>query len=172
MPINSQLTARLATTLRIIHRVEDSLLAVMLLTMILLATAQIFLRNLFDLGLTWEDPLLRIMLLWLGLLGALAASRDNKHITIDILTRLVHKRARNVVQIITSLFTAIVTAIIAWHALRFVIMEYHTQNLAVGGIAAWIFESIIPFAFTLISIRYLIHFGQHVITLSHRSETQ
>lgn len=172
MPANNSLAARLATTLRLIHRVEDGLLAIMLLTMIVLATAQIFLRNLFDLGLTWADPLLRIMLLWLGLLGALAASRDNKHITVDILTRLVHERMRTVVQIGTSLFTSVVTAIIAWHAVRFVIMEYHAQNLAVGGIPAWFFESIIPLAFAFISLRYLIHFVQHVMALSQRGKAK
>ena len=58
-----------------IHRVEDFVLALLLSAMILLASAQIFLRNLFDSSLSWGDPMLRILVLWVGLLGALAASR-------------------------------------------------------------------------------------------------
>ena len=41
-----------------IHRVEDFILALLLTAMILLASAQIVLRNLFDSSLFWGDPLL------------------------------------------------------------------------------------------------------------------
>ena len=48
--------------------------------MILLATTQILMRNLWDTGLAWADPSLRIAVLWVALLGALAATRDDNHI--------------------------------------------------------------------------------------------
>ena len=41
-----------------VHRVEDLLLALLLSAMILLASAQIFLRNFFDSSLSWGDPAL------------------------------------------------------------------------------------------------------------------
>jgi len=156
--IKSELTL-LPRVLNIIHRFEDSLLALLLLAMILLACTQIVLRNVFEISIVWADPLLRIMVLWSALIGALAASRENKHITIDLLTRLMKEKARRATRIFTSLFTAIVTGLIAYHASRFVIMEYETKNLVLG-IPAWIFEAIIPAAFALMCIRYLIHFVQ------------
>lgn len=168
---HNQLASRLATIVRTLHRIEDGVLAIMLLTMIVLATTQIFLRNVFDTGLTWADPLLRIMLLWLGLLGALAASRDNKHITIDILTRLLNNTGRNLVHLFTSLFTVSVCGIIAWHAGRFVRMEYAARTLAVGEIPIWIFELVIPVAFALIALRYLLQFVQHALALRRPGET-
>ena len=148
--------------LKIIHKIEDSLLALLLLAMLLLASSQIFLRNLFDIGFSWADPLLRVMVLWIGMLGALAASRDNKHITIDVLTRLMPATLRRLTHIFTSLFTAVVTGIIAYHAVRFVIMEYKSDSIAVAGMPAWLFEIIIPIAFGLITVRYLIHFYLHL----------
>ena len=39
------------------------------------------LRNFFSIGFAWGDGLTRLAVLWLGLLGALAASRDGRHIT-------------------------------------------------------------------------------------------
>ena len=54
---------------------EDSLMVILLSATILLAASQIVLRNLFDSGLIWADPTLRIMVLWLSLLGAIAATR-------------------------------------------------------------------------------------------------
>jgi TRAP-type C4-dicarboxylate transport system permease small subunit len=52
-----------------LHRAEDALLVVLLSTMIVLAGTQIILRNFLDSGFVWIDPLLRVLVLWLGLLG-------------------------------------------------------------------------------------------------------
>ena len=161
----SNTTGLVTRTLNIIHRLEDGLLAGLLLTMLLLASSQIFLRNLLDVGLVWADPLLRIMLLWLGLLGALAASRDNKHISIDVLTRLLPERLQLYSHLFTSLFTASVSGLIAYHSGRFVLSEFEEHTMAVAGVPAWCFEIIIPLAFALIALRYLLHFAQHVAEL-------
>ena len=157
--------ASIERTLKFIHYIEDGLLAVLLLSMLLLASSQIFLRNLLEVGVVWADPLLRIMVLWIGLLGALAASRDNKHIAIDALTRFMSTGARKLVHVFTSLFTVIVSGLIAYHSIRFELMEYETGNLAAAGVPAWLFEIIIPIAFSLITLRFSIHFIHHLRAL-------
>jgi len=168
---NNNAESLLVHILKLIHKIEDGILAVLLIVMLLLASSQIFLRNFLDIGFAWADPLLRIMVLWLGLLGALAASRDNKHITIDVLTRMMSPRARHATRIFTSLFTAIVTGIIAYHSVRFVVIEYQAGNIALSGIPAWQFEIILPIAFALISLRYVIHFVLHLRNMSRRVNT-
>ena len=70
--------------LRWLDRIENTLIGVLVLAMVLLADAQIVLRNLFDSGIDWADPLLRAMVLWTAMLGALAAARDDKHIGLDL----------------------------------------------------------------------------------------
>ena len=67
-----------------LHRFEIALLALVLISMVLIATLQIILRNFFDTGLIWIDPLLRTMLLWLGLLGAVAA-KHRKKVTLEVI---------------------------------------------------------------------------------------
>jgi TRAP-type C4-dicarboxylate transport system permease small subunit len=91
---------------RILHKVEDSLLVFILLSMIVLAFSQIVMRNLFGTGTIWLDPLLRIMVLWVGLLGALVATRQNKQIKIDILSRILPAGLKAASQIITRSFAA------------------------------------------------------------------
>jgi TRAP-type C4-dicarboxylate transport system permease small subunit len=159
MPASNQ-DSVIARTLNIIHLIEDGMLVGLLLIMLFLASSQILLRNLFEVGMVWADPLLRIFVLWLGLLGALAASRDNKHITIDVLTRLMPARVSMLTHIFTSLFTATVCGIIAYHSVRFVMQEYESATVSVAGLPAWIYEIIIPFAFALIGLRYLLRFSQ------------
>ena len=69
---------------------------------VVLAALQIVLRYGFDSGIAWADPLLRVLVLWLGLLGALAATRDRRHITIDVLSRMLPARAKAAADAATS----------------------------------------------------------------------
>ena len=163
--VNKQGASVVNRILTYIHRFEDGLLSLLLLSMIVLATTQIFIRNLFDSGIVWADPLLRVMVLWLGLMGALAASRENKHITIDVLNRLMTDKVRHVSRIFTALFTAIVTAIIAYHSTLFVLIERESNSIAFSNIPAWMLVIIIPITFAIMSVRNLIHIYQHCIAL-------
>ena len=144
--------------LRIIHAFEDALLAFMVAVMIFLAGSQILLRNLFDTGFAWADPVLRLLVLWVGLLGALAASRTDKHIAIDVFSRLLGPRTLAGARSITTLFTAAISGLIAYHGGRFVAMEREAGIIGVAGMPAWILESIIPVGFGLIAGRYLVLF--------------
>ncbi|MDJ0833635.1 MAG: TRAP transporter small permease [Gammaproteobacteria bacterium] len=144
-------------SLRFIHILEDSLLIGLLMSMILLASGQIILRNFFDTGFVWIDPLLRVLVLWTGLIGATIASRDNRHIRIDLVCRYLQKRLRLIIQVVVGLFTTVVCAIIAWYGAQWVQMDYQDQLVAFAGLPSWVMELIIPLAFALIALRYLFH---------------
>jgi TRAP-type C4-dicarboxylate transport system permease small subunit len=139
----------------LLPRIEEALLALLLGGMILLAALQIGLRSLLGTGLPWADPLLRVLVLWVGLLGAVTASREGRHITVDVVSRMLPARARAAAGVVTGLFTAGVAAALAWHGARFVASERQFGSMAFSGIPAWGLESVIPGAFALIAVRYL-----------------
>jgi TRAP-type C4-dicarboxylate transport system permease small subunit len=143
--------------LAVLHRIEDALLALIFAGLMILAFAQVILRNLFDEGLVWSDPVLRVMVLWVGLLAALVASRDDRHIAIDLLTRWVGERPRAVLGVLTAVFTAGVCALIAWHGARLVASDREAGIELSAGLPAWVFELIIPLSFGLIAVRYVVH---------------
>jgi TRAP-type C4-dicarboxylate transport system permease small subunit len=140
--------------LKLVHSVEDVALSLLLLLMIVLAPLQIALRNFFDLGLPWADPLIRVLVLWVGLLGAVSAARGNRHITIDVLNRLLPPRPQAMLSVVTSGFTVIVCCLLAYHGYRFVADEYEYGTHAFSDLPAWIFQTVIPFAFGAIAVRY------------------
>ena len=144
-----------AGLLGILHKIEDAFLALLLGVMVLLAPLQIFLRNFFDEGVTWGDPLLRVLVLWVGLLGAVSASRGDRHIAIDVFSRFVGPRLRLSLRIVTSLFTVFVCALVAYHSWQFVAMEREFESEAFSGMPAWIMQVVIPFAFAVMGVRYL-----------------
>ena len=139
---------------RIINLIEESLLALLLGVMIILATTQIFLRNIWGSGIDWSDPLLRVLVLWLGLLGAMAATRDGNHIKIDVLTKLLPASATRYLNAITNLVSSAICAIVSYHAGRFVIMEHEEGTIAFATIPSWVCEIIIPIGFGLMALRF------------------
>lgn len=142
--------------LRWLDRIETGLIALLVLAMVVLAGAQIVLRNFFDTGLEWADPLLRAMVLWTAMLGALAAARDDKHIGLDILAHFVHGKARRAIHLVTLLFAAGVAGLMAWHGYGLVMLDYG-GTATIAGIPQWMIEAIIPLGFGLIALRFLAH---------------
>ena len=143
-------------TQMILHRIEDGFLVGLLLLIIGMAVVQILLRNLLEGGIVWGDVLVRILVLWIGLFGAMVASRKGNHICIDAVTRYFPKRFRDLVRCITELFTAVVCSIMVYYSVQFVRMEFRDGGMAFDQVPAWVCEAVIPFAFAVIALRYFV----------------
>ncbi|MEN7342359.1 MAG: TRAP transporter small permease [Pseudomonadota bacterium] len=133
---------------------EDAALVLLLTAMIVLASGQIIMRNVFGDGFIWADEALRLMVLWLALAGAVAASRADKHISINVMSRFLPPKGRLFARVLTNLFTAVVCAFVAYHAWQFVSLSKEFEDELLGGLPAWWFQIVIPVAFALMSWRY------------------
>lgn len=141
---------------RFFSRVEDLLLATLLGAMIILAVGQIVQRNLFDNGFVWTDELLRVLVLWLTMVGSIIASRSDHHIRMDLLINLLSPVWQLRLKRLTYLITVLVCSGLAWASLRFVLMEIEFGSLLLGSYPAWWFQIILPIGFSLIAWRYLL----------------
>ncbi len=94
--------SRLTRVLGLLYRLEDLLIAALLTATMGLALFQIVLRNVMGTGIVWGDVLVRILVLWIGMAGAMAATRERKHISIDVLTRFLPSGLRRVVDSLTT----------------------------------------------------------------------
>lgn len=136
---------------------ETFFLLFFLLTAVFLASIQIFLRNFFDTGIVWADSALRILVLWIGMIGAMFASRNKKHIRIDVLSHYLPVHLRNNIWRITELITAIVCGIVAYYSIKFIQYEYADGTIAFANVPVWLCETIIPIAFSIMSLRYFVY---------------
>ena len=143
-------------SLRLLGMVEDTLLVALLAVMIGLAVWQIFLRNLMNTAVVWGDPLLRVLVLWVGFLGAVAAARDDRQINVDVAARFAGEPWRSRIRVLTDLFTCSVSGFLAWHALRFVKDAAAYGETAFGSVPLWLAGSVLPLAFGLLCLRYLL----------------
>lgn len=141
----------------VLRRLEDIALVTVLAAMILLAIGQVALRNVWGSGLAWADPLLRILVLWIALLGAMAATRDKNHISIDVLSKFLPGYLKKPAQFLTYMFTAGICALMAWQGERLVLLDYREATTAFASIPAWVCELILPFGFGIISLRFFLY---------------
>lgn len=145
-----------ARLLRGLHRAEDALLAALLGGLLLLALAQIGLRLFFGSGLEWAEPVGRIGVLWLALLGALGATRSKRHIGIDALPRILPPRWHRVAWALTQFATAIVCGLLAWYGWGMVGMEREVPATFVPGVPSWWPMLAFPAGFALMALRFLV----------------
>ncbi len=151
-----------------IQVVEDGLLVLMVLVMIVFAVAQILLRNFFDSGIIWGDSFVRVLVLWVGLFGAMVATRQKNHIQIDIVSRYVSDAKKRVIALYVDLFSALVSFFISWFGFFFVKDEFSYGELAFAKVPVWFCESLIVFAFAVMGIRFLFSFFVNVKKLKSK----
>lgn len=135
-------------------RIEQALLAVLVSGMVLLSALQIILRNFFRGGLLWAEPILGGSLLWITMLGALAATGRVKHITVDLVAHLLPPRPRRAVLAVTSLFAAAVCSFLVPASIRFVSLQKEMGVMATAAIPQWVLYLVVPACFILLAFRF------------------
>jgi len=139
-------------------RVEKFLIVVMLSVMILLAFLQIVLRNAFSTGISWGDPLVRYLVLWVGFIGASLATKEEKHITIEVFSRWFSANSAFCLKLLSQLISAVICGLLTVAGWTFVQNEAQMGEVAMLEIPIWIPQMIIPITFALMTLRFLINF--------------
>ena len=143
--------------LRAFHLAEDGLLVIFVLAMVGFSTVQILLRNFFDSGIPWISPLLGVLVLWVGLLGATVATRQRAHIKINVLSSYLPGRFKTGSQIATDMFSALISGVLAYYAVEFIKLDLDSTVTAFANVPVWLAELILPVSFSLIAARFFIH---------------
>jgi TRAP-type C4-dicarboxylate transport system permease small subunit len=141
----------------IIAKIELIILMVLLSLMVIISFTQVVLRNIFETGISWADPMLRYTVLWLAFIGASIATRENRHINIDVLTRLLSPKLKKIVSILTNLFALSVCLILLKSSIDFIKIEMQFPSEIFLGLKNWMLEIIIPIGFSMMSLRFLLN---------------
>lgn len=133
--------------------------------MMLLAVGQIVLREVFNTGFVWADELIKLMVLWLAMVGSIAACRENRHIRIDALSHVLPRLAVEVIRVLVDLFAAFICGLLAWQAWQYLQVEIEYQDTVLVNVPAWIAHIVMPAAFLLISFRFLVLVVKQIIEI-------
>lgn len=139
-----------------IGRLEKWLIAILLSTMVVVAFGQIILRNVFSTGLSWGEPLVRYLVLWVGFTGAALATREGKHITIELFSIMKKRQPHRFFTAVSHLSAAVICGFLGLAAVKFLRFEAQMGSATFFDVPVWLPELILPVTFALMTIRYLL----------------
>lgn len=142
---------------RLLARVEGFLLVSILIVMLFFASLQVILRNFFDTGIEWGDVFARHLVLWVGFFGATLATKEERHIRIDALAKVISKKWQPVVELLVTIFCIVTGTLLFSASYRFMLGERLAETTLFEGIPTWYFISIMPVGFAIITYRYFVH---------------
>ena len=138
-----------------LEKVESFLLTSILIAMIGLAFGQVVLRNFFHTGITWGDPLVRYLVLWVGFIGASVATKENGHLAMDLVSRFLPEKLRKPTAMFVDAASSFVCALLALAAYKSVlVVKEESASFLVPGVPTYWATLIVPIGFALMSLRF------------------
>ena len=140
-------------------KIETGGLCVIIAMMLGLAILKIVLRYGFQTSLAWSDVMLQHLTLWLCFFGAALATCERRHISIDVLSRILPEKITRWSNLIVDCLALIVVGILAYYGFDFLIDEQSSEAVLMGNIPLWWAKSIIPVGFVLIGLHLALQIG-------------
>lgn len=139
-------------------KIENFLLQLSLVSLLLFAFVQVFLRNFFDTAIAWGDVFNRLLVLWIGLFAATIGVKENKHLSLEILTKFLPDKAKPISDVFVNLFVIVVASALTSASWRFFQdqIEFESTDLLFQGVPKAYFTLIFPLGFGLITFRYVV----------------
>ena len=146
----------------VLEKIETVFLVFFLSIMVVFAFAQVVMRNVFGMGFLWGDPLVRQMVMWTGFVGAALAAGQERHISVDALTKFLPVRIKDAAAVLTNAFGAVVCFYLGSSAWRFVLDEQKSGQELFLSIPSWVGLMIIPIGYWLIGLHFVINMAVHL----------
>lgn len=151
----------------VLGRVEGALLVLFLTVMVVLTFLQIVLRAFHTYGhfqwansamgtIDWAEPLVRLLVLWVALLGASLITGENKHIKIDLMSEVLPARWLPYRDLVLSTACVVITALMTQASWSYVHMERSFGGSLFLGMPTWIGQIILPAGFFLMLCRFVL----------------
>ena len=142
-------------------KLEDFLLAVLMLSSASMIVIQIIARSVFDYSFVWAEEFVRYAIIWMVFIGAGVAVRSNRHISIDIIKNILPAKLACVVNILLAIVSGCAAALLFIYGKDLVLMmqKFGQLSPALEAPMYWFYLSI-PISGCLM----LIHLSLHIVT--------
>lgn len=141
----------------VVYRIERVLIVAALTVMALVVFLQVVLRF-WDQGFPWAEELARYLMIWAGFLGASIATRQRRHLKVDILSRFLSPdgQAKDLVTRLTSLISAGFCFFLVSVGYEFVANSYkYGRTSSSLKLPIWLVQLSIPLTMFIIACRFL-----------------
>lgn len=115
-----------------VEHLFNGFIAFALSLMAILVFGNVVLRYLFNSGITWSEEMARFLFIWLVLIGAVAAFKDNSHLGVDMLTKRLSKPLKMIVFIISNVIVLIVLFLVVEGSWKITLLNSGSTAPATG----------------------------------------
>lgn len=143
-------------------KVETGALCLIIAMMLGLAILKIVMRYVFSASLLWSDMMLQHLTLWLCFFGAALATCERRHISIDVLSRILPGKVTRWTNLAVDCIALVVVGILAYYGFLFLGDEQSSEAVLIGSVPLWWAKTIIPYGFVLIGIHVVLQIGIHL----------
>lgn len=144
---------------RALAKTENGLSAAALLLMALLPVTELCLRTFFNTGIPGTSGYVQHLTLWVAFLGAMIASRQNRHINLSTGLMIVPKRLEAQAKAVAGLFSTAVTTALCWASVQFIETETESSVMLGGWLPVWATELVLPLSFAVMAARFILQAG-------------
>ena len=159
------------TLFRIFVRITDGLTyitgwvaALCLVAAALIVTEAVIVRKLLGVSTIWQIEASVFLLIFTVFVGAPFVQKNEHHLNVDLVIIHLTPRTREITLIVVSIFTCILTAILAWYAWPMwwetVINNEHSESL--WGPPLWIPFLFLPLGMTLLFLQYIVYIWRKI----------
>lgn len=138
-----------------VHRLENALVAGVLLTMALLPALEVFLRGTVNSRIPASVPVVQHLVLVIGLLGGALAAREGRLLAFAGAARWIRGDTAKVAHVIANGFAAATSSLLCVASLRFVLSQRSLGKILAYGIPLWVVQSVLIVGFGAIALRLL-----------------
>ncbi len=158
---------------KVVYAAERALLVVALIVMVLAVfiTACDRWFDFIDLQWAWATKLALFLMIWAGFLGASIASRQRKHLAIDVASRVCGPSGARVAQFFANVFTAAFCFILAKYCLDLTLeSRSFGDREGVFPIPIWIVQIMMPITLAMMGGRHIANIWKPTVDDEHLEE--
>jgi TRAP-type C4-dicarboxylate transport system permease small subunit len=123
--------------LRLVERVLEGLIALLVAGLVLIVASQFVDRHFVTLPMAAPDAYARIMLVWLTFIGFAVAVKNGLNIRVDLIDTHLPKAMQVVLEYVFDVTMLVLTVIIGFHGWRLVEIGHDQERLGTGMSEAW-----------------------------------
>lgn len=137
----------------IVYTIEQGLCYISLIGLALLSAAETIARLIFKTGVPASLGMMVHLLLWVGLLSGMIATKTGEHLAIALVQNFCPDRVKARISIFTGLLSAFVLTVVGFTAVSFVLISLSPWRM-IGFIPDQIFALIIPLGYGVMAVRF------------------
>ena len=167
VPIMKKFWGKLLRIVEGLSSTTGAIAALCIVAAAVIVTEGIVTRKVLRLSAIWQIEASVFLLILATFVGAPLVQKNEHHLNVDLVLVHLSRRKRDIILIVVSVLTCIISGIIAWYAWPMwweaVVRNDHSYSL--WGPPLWIPYFFIPFGMSLLFFQYIVHIIKKISSL-------